>query len=37
MLKLNLPKRFNAAQYFVDRNVEEGRGERPAIFFEDQT
>ncbi len=37
MLKLNLPKRFNAAQYLVDRNVEEGRGERPAIFFEDQT
>jgi len=37
MLELNLPKRFNAAQYLVDRNVEEGRGERPAIFFEDQT
>jgi len=37
MLKLNLPRRFNAAQYLVDRNVEEGRGERPAIFFEDQT
>ncbi|MBC8417910.1 MAG: benzoate-CoA ligase family protein [Desulfobacteraceae bacterium] len=37
MLNLNLPRRFNAAQYFVDRNVEEGRGERPAIFFEDQT
>lgn len=37
MLELNLPKRFNAAQYLVDRNVEEGRGEKPAIFFEDQT
>lgn len=36
MLELNLPRRFNAAQYFVDRNVEEGRGEQTAILFEDQ-
>jgi 4-hydroxybenzoate-CoA ligase len=36
MLELNLPRRFNAAAYFVDRNVEEGRGEHPAILFEDQ-
>ena len=37
MLELNLPGRFNAAQYFVDRNVEEGRGEKTAILFEDRT
>jgi benzoate-CoA ligase len=36
MLELNLPTRFNAAQYFVDRNVDEGRGEQTAILFEDQ-
>ncbi|MGD9080912.1 MAG: AMP-binding protein, partial [Desulfobacterales bacterium] len=37
MLELNLPRRFNAAEYFVDRNVDEGRGEKPAIVFEDQS
>jgi benzoate-CoA ligase len=36
MLELNLPERFNAAEYFVDRNVDEGRGEQTAILFEDQ-
>ena len=36
MLELNLPGRFNAAEYFVDRNVAEGRGEQTAILFEDQ-
>ena len=36
MLELNLPRRFNAAEYFVDRNVEEGRGEQTAILFEDE-
>jgi benzoate-CoA ligase len=36
MLELNLPRRFNAAEYFVDRNVGEGRGHKPAIVFEDQ-
>ena len=37
MLELNLPRRFNAAEYFVDRNVAEGRGEQTAILFEDQS
>jgi benzoate-CoA ligase len=37
MLELNLPRRFNAAQYFVDRHVDEGRGEKTAILFEDQS
>ncbi|MCJ7596599.1 MAG: AMP-binding protein, partial [Desulfobacterales bacterium] len=37
MLSLNLPRRFNAATYFVDRNVHEGRGGKTAIIYEDQT
>ncbi len=37
MLKLNLPKKFNAAEYFIDRNIDEGRGNRTAILFEDRT
>jgi benzoate-CoA ligase family protein len=36
MLELNLPRQFNAAEYFVDRNVAEGRGSKTAILFEDQ-
>ena len=35
MLELNLPRQFNAAEYFVDRNVAEGRGGKTAILFED--
>jgi len=31
MLELNLPRQFNAAEYFVDRNVEEGRGDKVAV------
>lgn len=36
MLDLNLPRKFNATQYFVDRNLENGRGDKQAILFEDQ-
>ena len=31
-----LPERFNAATYFVDRNVAQGRGERTAVLCEDR-
>jgi benzoate-CoA ligase family protein len=31
-----LPQEFNVATYFVDRNVAEGRGSRPAFFYEDR-
>jgi len=31
---LPFPARFNAAEFFVDRNVEAGRGSRPAYYFE---
>ena len=30
-----VPDRFNAASFFVDRHVEEGRGERVAFHYED--
>jgi hypothetical protein len=36
MIELNLPRQFNAAEYFVDRNINEGRGDKTAILFEDQ-
>jgi benzoate-CoA ligase len=36
MLNLNLPRQFNAAEYFIDRNVAEGRGNKPAILYEDR-
>ena len=34
---LELPQQFNAATYFLDRNVEEGRGEKAAIHYQDLT
>lgn len=33
---LNLPETFNAADYFVDRNVREGRGDKVAVLCEDR-
>jgi benzoate-CoA ligase len=32
-----IPERFNAAEYFVDRNLREGRGENVAILSGDET
>jgi len=32
-----VPAEFNAASFFVDRHVAEGRGDRVAFFHEDQT
>jgi benzoate-CoA ligase len=34
---IEIPERFNAAAFFVDRNVAEGRGEKIAFFCEDRT
>ncbi len=34
--RVNIPERFNAAAFFVDRNVEEGRGRKVALFCEDR-
>jgi acyl-coenzyme A synthetase/AMP-(fatty) acid ligase len=30
----NLPEKFNAADYFVDRNIREGRGDKVAVICE---
>ncbi|MGH7819395.1 MAG: AMP-binding protein, partial [Candidatus Binatia bacterium] len=32
-----LPDRFNASSYFLDRHLEEGRGERAAVVHEERT
>ena len=29
----SIPEQFNVAQYFVDRNLDEGRGDVVAVFF----
>ena len=34
--KLDLPETFNAADYFVDRNIREGRANKVAILCEDR-
>jgi benzoate-CoA ligase len=33
---LELPERFNMAWYFLDRNVEEGRGDKRCLYWRDQ-
>src|SRR5437667_5456169 len=30
---VSIPEQFNVAQYFVDRNLDEGRGDVVAVFF----
>src|SRR5262245_11855367 len=32
-----LPPEFNAATYFVDRHMDEGRAAAPAVLYEDRT
>lgn len=34
---LDLPEAFNAADYFIDRNVHEGRGDKVAVLCEERT
>jgi len=34
---IEIPDRFNAASFFVDRHVVEGRGDKVAFFHEDRT
>ncbi|GKT09016.1 benzoate-CoA ligase family protein [Desulforhabdus sp. TSK] len=36
-LDLKIPELFNAADYFVDRNVREGRGQKTAVICEDRS
>ncbi len=33
---MELPERFNMAWYFLDRNVEEGRGEKRCLFWREE-
>ena len=33
---MEFPERFNMAWYFLDRNVEEGRGDKRCLFWRDQ-
>ena len=33
---LDFPERFNMAWYFLDRNVEEGRGDKRCLYYRDQ-
>ncbi len=35
--ELELPAHFNAADYFVDRNIREGRGDKLAVLCEDRS
>ncbi len=37
MRELQIPERYNAAVEFVDKNVEAGRGEKVAIYYQDKT
>ncbi len=34
---MEFPEGFNMAWYFLDRNVEEGRGDKACLYFEDQS
>ncbi len=36
VLPIRIPERFNAASFFVDRNVAEGRGDKLAFHYGDQ-
>jgi benzoate-CoA ligase len=33
---MEFPERFNMAWYFLDRNVEEGRGEKECLYYRDE-
>lgn len=37
ILESNLPDNFNVATYMIDRNLKEGRGDKIAIYYEEQT
>ncbi len=33
---VSIPETFNVAEYFIDRNLDAGHGDRVAILFQDQ-
>src|SRR5947199_10797474 len=36
-MEIEFPERFNMADYFLYHNVEEGRGDKTCLYFEDET
>src|SRR5947199_1247402 len=36
-MEIKFPERFNMADYFLYHNVEEGRGDKTCLYFEDET
>lgn len=36
MTALELPERFNMAWYFLDRNLEQGRGDKACLYYRDE-
>ncbi len=36
MTEMQFPERFNMAWYFLDRNLEEGRGDKPCLYWRDE-
>lgn len=35
-MSVSFPEQFNMATYFLDHNIEAGRGERTAVYFQDE-
>ncbi|HEY7910414.1 MAG TPA: benzoate-CoA ligase family protein [Blastocatellia bacterium] len=35
-MRITFPERFNMADYFLDERIKEGRGDRVAVYYEDQ-
>ena len=33
---MEFPERFNMAWYFLDRNLEEGRGDKTCLYWRDE-
>lgn len=36
-MRITFPEQFNLATYFLDDRIAEGRGDRVAVYYEDQT
>jgi benzoate-CoA ligase len=35
-MRISFPERFNMAHYYLDQNIEAGRGDKVAVYFQDQ-
>ena len=36
MTELEIPERFNVAATLLNRNIEQGKGDKVAVYFEEQ-